>query len=81
MSAVMLIAGYCSDSFGRYRQSAELGEDRSGGGGPAEGPRFCVALIEVLVDRGLQAADPVEAAAPYPLAGERREERLDGIQP
>jgi hypothetical protein len=36
----------------------------------------CIALVEMAVDCSLQADDGDEAAAPYALAREGREERL-----
>lgn len=51
------------------------------GSGPDEWPWFCVTLVEVLVDRGLQVDDRVEATAPFAPALERGEECLHGIEP
>ena len=49
--------------------------------GPDEGLRIAVVFIEVTVDGGLQIDDGTEDPAPQALAGQNREEILDGVEP
>ena len=65
----------------RRVQTIQLGEDLICGFGPGEGLGIIVVLGDVAVDGGLKIDDRVEAAASDALAGQRREEGLDGVQP
>jgi hypothetical protein len=71
---------WCTDSFGRYRQSSEFGENGVCGFGPQKG--FCgVVLADIGGDGVLEIGNGFEDAAPDAPAGDGREEALDGIEP
>jgi len=59
----------------------ELGEDDVGGFGPHEGLGVGVELGDPAVEGRLEIDEAVEHAATDPLAGQRREHGLDGVEP
>ena len=57
------------------------GDDLVGIGGPLEGLRVGVVVIEKAVDGGLKVGDGTEDAALETALGEDGEEALDGVEP
>ena len=55
--------------------------DLIGIGGPGEGPRVIIGLLQEAVDRGLEFDDRAEDAALETAAGQFGEEALDGVEP
>ena len=61
--------------------ASDGGDDFVGIGGPGEGPRLLIVLIEEAVDRGLQVGDGAKDAALEPALCQGREEALDRVEP
>ncbi len=59
----------------------DRGDDLVGVGGPSEGARIVVCLVEEAVDSGLEIDDRSEDAALQAPFGELGEEALDGVEP
>ena len=61
--------------------SAVLDENGFGSGGPCEGFRILVSMLNPFVDCGFEFSDVVEYAPPYTLSGDFGEEPLDEVEP
>ena len=61
--------------------AADSGEDAIWVGGPGEGSRFVVVLVDVSVDGRLQVDDRSEHATLEPPSGQGGEETFDGVEP